>query len=123
MTSNKQLFEKISKATNNVLIRNNDAYGNSFDKSIDKYGLVAFSVRESDKLNRFDTLVEKGDFKENDESIFDTLVDTANYAKLTIAKLVKDGLVPESKLDEMIGEDQQQAQPLKVNIDLTKTNK
>lgn len=58
--------------------RKNHDYGNSFDQSCDKHGLIAAIVRMEDKLNRASNLVE------NDamvcESIKDTLTDLANYA-------------------------------------------
>ncbi|WP_070616890.1 nucleotide modification associated domain-containing protein [Aerococcus sp. HMSC062A02] len=62
--------------------KNND-YGNSFDQSLDKHGLVASAVRLGDKLNRFENLIHT-DQQVKDESIRDTLIDLANYAAMTV---------------------------------------
>ena len=59
--------------------RKNAAYGNSFDKSIDKYGYTAALVRMEDKKNRLDQLLMQGG-AEDDEAIEDTCLDLANYA-------------------------------------------
>lgn len=70
----------------------NAKYGNSFDRSLDKYGLVAWQVRNEDKMNRLETLlgellIKEGDgthvlahgLEDTDESIHDTLMDAAGY--------------------------------------------
>mgnify|MGYP003458730712 CR=1 FL=1 len=75
-------FDKVTKMLNDTYIRKNHDYGNSFDQSIDKFGLVASAVRLSDKLNRFSTLITKK-AKVNDEAIEDTVLDMANYAIMT----------------------------------------
>lgn len=67
--------------------KKNHDYGNSFDESLDKFGLVASAVRLSDKMNRFTNLIGK-DNKVN-ESITDTLLDAANYCIMTVMWLNK----------------------------------
>ena len=66
----------------------NADYGNSFDKSLDEFGLVASLVRMTDKLNRFKTLMDKP-HSQVDESLCDTLLDLANYAVMT-ARYIKE---------------------------------
>ena len=70
----------------------NSKYGKSFDKGMDKYGIVSWDVRDDDKASRFDQLIkdslkqtEDGKWyldtsaNDSDESIHDTLLDRANY--------------------------------------------
>lgn len=71
----------------NVLLEKNTAYGDSFSKSIDDYGLKVIGIRLSDKYNRIKHLVNAGELKENDESLQDTLLDTAGYAILSLKYL------------------------------------
>lgn len=70
-----ELFETYKK-------KNSD-YGNSFDKSIDEWGLQAAAFRMDDKMNRFKNLVKNGTFKVKDETVVDTLKDLANYCIMT----------------------------------------
>ena len=63
-----------------VYVKKNSDYGDSFSKSLNKYGEVAAMVRIEDKKNRLDSLFGK----ENDrmvvnESLNDTIEDIANY--------------------------------------------
>ncbi|MGM8137644.1 DUF1599 domain-containing protein [Enterococcus italicus] len=60
----------------------NADYGNSFDKSLDEFGIVASLVRMTDKLNRAKQLSHKE--ARVDESMRDTLMDLANYAVMTV---------------------------------------
>jgi len=65
----------------------NADYGNSFDKSLDEFGLVASLVRMADKLNRAKQLSRQE--ARVDESMRDTLMDLANYAVMTVRWLDK----------------------------------
>ncbi|MBP2056990.1 hypothetical protein J2Z60_000152 [Lactobacillus colini] len=65
-----------------VLLQKNKAYGDSFTKSVDDYGLPVIGIRLSDKYNRIHTLITKKDIDVGDESLQDTLLDTAGYAIL-----------------------------------------
>lgn len=84
--------EKFTEITNNMAktyaAKNHD-YGNSFDKSLDKFGIVASIVRMGDKMNRIESLITNKEAKVNDESIKDTLLDLANYAIMTVMWLDK----------------------------------
>lgn len=76
-------FKEIAKGMIETFIRKNHDYGNSFDKSLDKFGLVASIVRMGDKMNRIESLIHTS-AKVKDESIRDTLLDLANYAVMTV---------------------------------------
>lgn len=78
-----QQFKDIAKGMIETYVRKNHDYGNSFDKSLDKFGLVASVVRIGDKMNRIESLVQK-EARVQDESIKDTLLDMANYAIMTV---------------------------------------
>ena len=65
----------------------NQAYGDSFTKSVDKYGLPVIGVRLSDKYNRIEHLITNHELKENDESLEDTLLDNAGYSILALKYL------------------------------------
>lgn len=70
-----------------TLEQKNQAYGDSFTKSIEKYGLLVIGIRLSDKYNRIEHLITNNELKENDESLKDTLLDTAGYAILGLKYL------------------------------------
>lgn len=76
-------FRNITAEMVETYIRKNHDYGNSFDKSLDKFGLIASVVRIGDKMNRIESLVQKEAMVQN-ESIRDTLLDMANYAIMTV---------------------------------------
>lgn len=70
-----------------TLKEKNTAYGDSFTKSVDDYGLKVIGIRLSDKYNRIKHLVNNGELKENDESLADTLLDMAGYSILALKYL------------------------------------
>lgn len=78
--------EQFIDITNNMVktyaAKNHD-YGNSFDQSLYKFGLIASIVRMNDKMNRLETLASKK-AEVKDESVEDTLLDLANYAIMTV---------------------------------------
>ena len=64
--------------------RKNADYGDSFSKSVTKYGIIAALTRMSDKWNRLENLIlNKGTQQVKDESVNDTLLDLATYALMT----------------------------------------
>ena len=79
-------FETLARSyTENLsetLVAKNADYGNSFEKSYEKHGLVSAVIRLEDKLNRLESLL-KNEAQVN-ESIDDTLLDIAGYAILTL---------------------------------------
>lgn len=76
-----EAFDAITDELKDTYIKKNHDYGNSFDKSIDKFGLTAAVVRMNDKMERLSSLLNK-DAKVN-ESIKDTVMDLANYCIMT----------------------------------------
>nr|DAP83414.1 MAG TPA: Nucleotide modification associated domain 1 [Caudoviricetes sp.] len=67
----------------NVFCRKNHDYGNSFEKSLDTFGLVAGIVRMNDKFERLVSLNDPNkDAKIASESLVDTLEDLSNYAAM-----------------------------------------
>ena len=67
----------------NVFCRKNHDYGNSFEKSLDAFGLVAGVVRMSDKFERLVSLNDPSkDAQIASESLVDTLEDLSNYAAM-----------------------------------------
>ena len=74
-------FDKITDELKDTYIKKNHDYGNSFDKSIDKFGLTAAVVRMNDKMERLNSLLNKD--AKVDESIRDTVMDLANYCIMT----------------------------------------
>ena len=90
-------FKGITSKMAETYEKKNHDYGNSFDKSLDKFGLIASVVRLGDKMNRIESLTRKTvqnpeypsvSVKDanlvKDESIRDTLLDMANYAIMTV---------------------------------------
>lgn len=61
----------------------NKKYGNSFEASLDKYGMIAALTRISDKFNRAENLILTNDAGTADETLMDTLLDMANYCVMT----------------------------------------
>lgn len=67
----------------NTFVRKNHDYGNSFEKSLDTFGLVAGIVRMNDKFERLVTLNDPNkDAQIASESLVDTLEDLSNYAAM-----------------------------------------
>ena len=83
MSDNVQSFMDITTDMAKTYAAKNHDYGNSFEQSCNKFGIIASVVRLGDKMNRIESLViKKSEVK--DESIKDTLLDMANYAIMTV---------------------------------------
>lgn len=66
-----------------VFCKKNHDYGNSFEKSLDTFGLVAGIVRINDKFERLVSLNDPNkDAQIASESLVDTLEDLSNYAAM-----------------------------------------
>lgn len=64
--------------------RKNHDYGNSFEESLDQFGIVASIVRMSDKMTRLESLTDESKTQQvGSESLLDTLEDLSNYAAMT----------------------------------------
>lgn len=83
LEENVQKFMDITTNMAKTYAAKNHDYGNSFDDSLDKFGLIASIVRMGDKMNRLETLASKR-AEVKDESVEDTLLDLANYAIMTV---------------------------------------
>ena len=90
-------FKNITSKMIETYEKKNHDYGDSFGKSLDKFGLIASVVRMGDKMDRIESLINKSiqnpaypsvSVKDvnlvKDESIKDTLLDLANYAVMTL---------------------------------------
>ena len=62
----------------------NEKYGDSFSLSLDKYGLIAFLVRASDKYNRIENIIVNDVEDTEDERLIDSLKDLANYCLMCV---------------------------------------
>ena len=80
-------FKKYTDHLAETLQEKNKAYGDSFTKSVDEDGLLVLKIRLGDKFNRISQLIKRGELKENDESLEDTLLDMAGYAILGLKYL------------------------------------
>ena len=84
-------MEAILNEIEQLYNRKNADYGNSFDKTLDEFGLVASATRMSDKFNRFKSLINNP-ARVEDEKIEDTLIDLASYAMMTIKWMRQNGV-------------------------------
>lgn len=83
LSDNVQSFMDITTNMAKTYAAKNHDYGNSFEQSCNKFGIIASVVRLGDKMNRIESLaIKKAEVK--DESIKDTLLDLANYAIMTV---------------------------------------
>ena len=94
---NASSFKKQTDEMNDTFILKNRNYGNSFEISLNKYGIIAALTRLSDKFNRLETLILKGENGTSDESIADTLIDLANYSVMTAVYLKSGGANDEAE--------------------------
>ena len=76
---------KLANQMTDLYARKNRDYGGSFDRSMDKFGLVVAAIRIGDKVNRLHSLVAKrGEAEVKDESLADTFMDLACYSIMTM---------------------------------------
>ena len=75
-------FKNLTNKMSETYERKNHDYGDSFNKSLDKFGLIASVVRMNDKMERIESLMNK-EALVKDESIKDTLLDLASYCVMT----------------------------------------
>lgn len=80
------LHKQITEELTAIYEAKNHDYGDSFQETYRKLGLISAVTRISDKVNRLQSLSKK-EQRVADESIRDTLVDCANYCIMTIIAL------------------------------------
>ena len=87
-----ELHKQICTELTDLYKQKNHDYGNSFQDSIDKFGIVAAAVRINDKTNRLCTLCTKSEYERQvkNETISDTFIDLANYCILAEMALRKE---------------------------------
>lgn len=73
-------FREVASKMADMYAAKNHDYGDSFGRSIEKYGPIAGLTRISDKFNRLETLLLGADNRVSDEKVADTLLDLANYS-------------------------------------------
>lgn len=83
LSNNVEQFMSITQDMTKTYAAKNHDYGNSFEQSLNKFGLVASVVRIGDKMNRIESLMKR-EAQVKDESIKDTLLDMANYCIMTV---------------------------------------
>lgn len=88
LPDNVEKFRNITNEMAKTYAAKNHDYGNSFEQSLDEFGLVASVVRLGDKMNRIKSLIKK-EAKVKDESIKDTLLDLASYSVMALMWLNK----------------------------------
>lgn len=86
-------YEIVSDRIKSVYIQKNQAYGDSFKKSLDKYGPVAGLTRISDKFLRMERLICAACTDVGNESLRDTVEDMANYCIMLASWLEDHGRV------------------------------
>ena len=82
--NNVQIHGEICKELTETYEKKNADYGNSFENSLDKHGLIAGIIRMDDKMSRLISLNSKNEQQVMDESLRDTLMDLANYAIMSV---------------------------------------
>jgi len=101
--SRRQLFAEITGEMLEIYAKKNADYGNSFEKSLDEFGDIAFTVRASDKMERIKALMEVEN-QVKDESVEDTVRDLANYCVMYLVWKEQDDYKQKKlKFDEDIG--------------------
>ena len=81
-------FNNILQELQELYIKKNHDYGNSFSETIQEFGFTPAIARINDKLKRVKQMV-KGEPMQVNESMRDNLIDIANYCILTIIELDK----------------------------------
>lgn len=83
IADNHNPFKKYTDKLAETLQEKNDDYGDSFSRSVDKFGIIAAVVRLEDKFNRLENLTANGGKeKVKDESLADTALDISGYGLL-----------------------------------------
>lgn len=88
-----------------IFEKKNADYGNSFEESLEKHGIIAAIVRMEDKMGRLNSLTKPGSKqKVSDESLVDTLKDLSNYALMTAVWLEEEKLIKAKSTQPPISE-------------------
>ena len=80
-------FEDVVKELIELYKKKNKDYGNSFEQSLNQYGLLPTVIRLKEKIARADNILMNNQAAIAEESIEDTLKDIANYSIITLTWL------------------------------------
>lgn len=80
-------FDSVCKEIIDLHEKKNKDYGNSFESSMDDFGITAPLIRLGDKYSRLKSICKSGNIEVKDESVRDTLIDLAAYSIMTIEYL------------------------------------
>lgn len=80
-------FEDTQKELTELYKKKNKDYGNSFEQSLNQYGLLPTVIRLKEKITRVDNIYANNKSAVAEESIEDTLKDIANYSIITLTWL------------------------------------
>jgi len=83
LQENLRNYDKVVKRLRFIYERKNTDYGDSFNISLDKFGVIAYVVRAGDKMHRIEKLISR-EALVDDESFEDTIRDLANYSIMTL---------------------------------------
>jgi hypothetical protein len=83
------MFRTLANEMADLYEKKNAAYGNSFGRSVEKYGIIAGLTRLSDKFNRAENLILGAKNDVADEGLADTLMDMASYSIMLLMELPK----------------------------------
>lgn len=101
MSNQVQRFERVQAECLALYKVKNERYGNSFELTLDSWGLTPIGIRLEDKLNRLRELIKRPDLETADESLRDTLVDIANYATMAVSYLDREGESLQAYINEV----------------------
>lgn len=93
MTNKEQMVIDILKESQELYLRKNNDYGDSFGDTYKRFGAISALTRMNDKFNRLTRmiLIQEGKIEGKtaveDEKIEDTLQDLINYAAMTLAEV------------------------------------
>ena len=88
--SNDKGYDAVLKEMKDTYERKNSDYGNSFEKTLNEFGLTPGIAQIYHKFERVKQLVKSPDAKVN-ESMRDSLLDMCNYIAMTVAWMDKEG--------------------------------
>ena len=101
VNENVKQFNELAQIMCELYEKKNADYGDSFNISLDKYGIIAALTRISDKFNRIENLTLNQNKKVEDEKVEDTLIDLANYAMMTVLWIKKNNKIKNALLDKL----------------------
>lgn len=101
VNENVKQFNELAQIMCELYEKKNADYGDSFNISLDKYGIIAALTRISDKFNRIENLILNQNKKVEDEKVEDTLIDLANYAMMTVLWIKKNNKIKNALLDKL----------------------